>query len=160
MRLQVIAVGRLRSAAEQLIAEDYLERVSRLGRPLGLTDVRLREVPESRASDAARRKGEEAGRLLSAVPPKAHVIALDGRGREFDSAALAGELRRLADGSVADLVFLIGGPDGLGQEVLDRARLNLSLGKMTWPHRLVRAMLAEQIYRSVTILLNHPYHRA
>jgi len=160
MRIQVIAVGRLKSSAEQSIAEDYLDRAARLGRQLGLTRIDLREVPESRAADAATRKKEEARSLLAALSAGAHVIALDTRGKEFDSAGFASELRRLADAAVADLVFVIGGPDGLGQEILDRARLKLSLGRLTWPHRLVRAMLAEQIYRSVTILLNHPYHRA
>ena len=160
MRLQVIAVGRLKSAAEQLIAQDYLDRAAKLGRRLGLTDIRLREVPESRAADAMRRKNEEAHHLVSAIPTGALVVALDSRGKEISSEALASELRRMADAAVADLVFIIGGPDGLGPEILDRARVKLSLGRLTWPHRLVRAMLAEQIYRSVTILLNHPYHRA
>jgi 23S rRNA (pseudouridine1915-N3)-methyltransferase len=160
VRLRVIAVGRLKSAAEQLIAEDYLKRAARLGRQLGVTGVSLREVPESRAADARRRQAEEAGDLLAAVPPKAHLIALDNHGKELDSEAFASKLRRMADAGIADLVLIIGGPDGLGHDVLERADLKLSLGRMTWPHRLVRAMLAEQIYRSVTILLNHPYHRA
>ena len=160
MRLQVIAVGRLRSAAEQLIAEDYFQRAARLGRQLGVMDIRLREVPESRAADAMHRKAEEAGHLLAATPSKAQLIALDGHGKELDSKAFASQLRRMADAGIADLVFMIGGPDGLSQEILERAQLKLSLGRLTWPHRLVRAMLAEQIYRSVTILLNHPYHRA
>jgi 23S rRNA (pseudouridine1915-N3)-methyltransferase len=160
VRLQVIAVGRLKSATEQLIAEDYFERTASLGQQLGLTEVRLREVPESRAADARRRMAEEAGRLLAAIPPKAQLIALAANGKELDSETFASHLRRMADTGIADLVFIIGGPDGLGQDVLERAELKLSLGRMTWPHRLVRAMLAEQIYRSVTILLNHPYHRA
>ena len=160
MRIQVIAVGRLKSAAEQSIAEDYLDRAARLGRQLGLTQIELREVPESRAADAATRKREEARSLLAAVPAGALVIALDTRGKELSSEAFASELRRLADAAIASLVFVIGGPDGLAPEILDRARMKLSLGRLTWPHRLVRAMLAEQIYRSVTILLNHPYHRA
>jgi 23S rRNA (pseudouridine1915-N3)-methyltransferase len=160
MRLQLIAVGRLKSAAEQLIAQDYLDRAQRLGRSVGFTEFRLHEVPESRASDAASRKNEEARKLLLALPARAHVIALDSRGKELTSEAFASELRRVADTAVAELAFIIGGPDGLGAEILNRAQLKLSLGRLTWPHRLVRAMLAEQIYRSVTILLNHPYHRA
>lgn len=160
MRIRVIAIGRLKSAAEQLIAQDYLDRAARLGRRLGLTKIDLREVPESRGASAERRKSEEAQSLLAAIPAGSHVIALDTRGKELSSESFASELRRLADAGLTDLVFVIGGPDGLGLELLDRARLKLSLGRLTWPHRLVRAMLAEQIYRSVTILLNHPYHRA
>lgn len=82
MRLQVIAVGRLKSAAEQLIAQDYLDRAARLGRRLGLTDIRLREVPESRAADAVRRKNEEARHLISAIPTGALVVALDSQDRK------------------------------------------------------------------------------
>jgi 23S rRNA (pseudouridine1915-N3)-methyltransferase len=160
MRIQVIAVGRLKTAPEQLIAQDYLDHAARLARPLGLSQISLREVPESRGADVTRRKSEEARGLLSAVPAAAHVAALDSRGKEFGSEAFAYELRRLADRGISDLAFIIGGPDGLAPELLDRAQLLLSLSKLTWPHRLVRAMLAEQIYRSVTILLNHPYHRA
>jgi 23S rRNA (pseudouridine1915-N3)-methyltransferase len=88
------------------------------------------------------------------------MISLDERGTELTSTAFAAELRRFIDRGAAELAFLIGGPDGHADEIKKHAALQLSLGKMTWPHRLVRPMLAEQIYRSVTILLNHPYHRA
>jgi 23S rRNA (pseudouridine1915-N3)-methyltransferase len=160
MRLLIFAVGRLKAAPEQDLAEDYLNRAATLGRQIGLTSVSLDQLPESRAPTIALRQSEEASRLLSRVPPRCFLISLDERGKELTSTAFAAELRRIIDQGSPDLAFLIGGPDGHGAEVEKRANLQLSLGKMTWPHRMVRPMLAEQIYRSVTILINHPYHRA
>jgi 23S rRNA (pseudouridine1915-N3)-methyltransferase len=160
MRLIVLAVGRLKAAPEQQIAHDYLQRASKLGRQLGLASIDLREVPESKAATASLRQNDEAARLLARLPSKAFLISLDRTGKQLSSEDFAAELRGLFDRGISDLAFLIGGPDGHGEAIADRADLKLSLGRMTWPHRLVRPMLAEQIYRSVTILINHPYHRA
>jgi 23S rRNA (pseudouridine1915-N3)-methyltransferase len=160
MRLTILAVGRLKSVPEQLLAADYARRAAQLGRPLGIAAVDFIEVPESKAKTAALRRSEEARALLAHIPKRAFLVALEAGGKQFTSENFAAELRRLIDRGVADLVFLIGGPDGHGREIDSGAGLQLSLGKMTWPHRLVRPMLAEQIYRSVTILVNHPYHRA
>src|SRR5690606_32907438 len=116
------------------------------------------EIAESAAATAALRREDEALGLLAALPAGAAVVALDEQGEGLGSEALARFIARRADaGTVA---FLIGGPDGHGKAVLDRAERSIAFGRATWPHRLVRAMLAEQVYRSVTILLNHPYHRA
>ena len=102
---------------------------------------------------------EEAESLASALPPKAFTVVLDERGKPIGSAGFADLLRRHLERGTADLAFLIGGPDGHAPSTREAAGLVLSLGPMTWPHRLVRVMLAEQIYRAVTILVNHPYHR-
>ena len=160
MRVVVLAVGKLKAAPEQELAEEYLLRAAKLGRKLGIASVDFIEVPESRAATAPLRRSEEAIALLARASPKALMISLDERGMELTSTAFAAELRRFIDRGAAELAFLIGGPDGHADEIKNHAALQLSLGKMTWPHRLVRPMLAEQIYRSVTILLNHPYHRA
>ena len=138
---------------------DYLSFAEKLGRRAGIQSVSLTELPESRAGTQSVRKREETDRLLDEVPAGAVLIALDEHGEEMTSLQLAAELRRLLDAGSKHLVFLIGGADGHAPEIRARARL-LSLGRMTWPHALVRLMLAEQIYRSVTILVNHPYHRA
>jgi 23S rRNA (pseudouridine1915-N3)-methyltransferase len=159
MRLLILAIGRLRAGPEQQLALDYMERSMKLGRAAGLSSLRLIEIPESRAASGPERRREEAGRLIDKLPARSFAIALDERGKELTSETFARELRRLLDG-VSDLAFLIGGADGHGPQVTSRADLQLSLGKMTWPHRLVRPMLMEQIYRAVTILTNHPYHRA
>jgi 23S rRNA (pseudouridine1915-N3)-methyltransferase len=159
MRIDVAAVGRL-GPAERSLAEDYASRIRNLGRKAGITAFGVKEVAESRAATAELRRAEEARRLLAALPSRAYCVALDERGEDFSSSALAALLRRLLDQGEADAGFLIGGPDGHGPAVLEGARTVMAFGRATWPHRLVRVMLAEQIYRSVTILLNHPYHRA
>ena len=159
MRLSVHAIGRLKSSPEHALALNYLNFAEKLGRRAGIQSVSLKEFPESRAGTLAVRKQEETDRLLDAVPAGTVPIALDERGEELTSIQFAAELRRLLDGGSKHVVFLIGGADGHAAEIRTRARL-LSLGRMTWPHALVRLMLAEQIYRSVTILVNHPYHRA
>ena len=102
---------------------------------------------------------KEASGLMSALPAKASTIVLDERGKALSSAGFADLLKNHLNRGTSDLGLMIGGPDGHGQAIRDSAGFILSLGAMTWPHRLVRAMLAEQIYRAVTILINHPYHR-
>jgi 23S rRNA (pseudouridine1915-N3)-methyltransferase len=102
---------------------------------------------------------EEGEKLLRHVPEGAHVIALDVTGRARSSEDLAKHLSALRDRSVGDVAFLIGGPDGLAPHLRDKAKEKLSLGALTWPHLLARAMLAEQLYRAMTILSGHPYHR-
>jgi 23S rRNA (pseudouridine1915-N3)-methyltransferase len=102
---------------------------------------------------------EEAQWLLAKSSARAFVVALDESGKAISSTAFAEFLRRHADTGTADIAFLIGGPDGHGAAVRRRADLSLAFGPQTWPHRLVRVMLAEQIYRAVTIMVNHPYHR-
>jgi 23S rRNA (pseudouridine1915-N3)-methyltransferase len=97
--------------------------------------------------------------LTEDLPRDAVTIVLDERGKSISSEDFARRLARLRDEGASDVAFLIGGPDGHGEELRKKAVLLLSFGSMTWPHRLVRVMLAEQIYRAVTILVKHPYHR-
>jgi 23S rRNA (pseudouridine1915-N3)-methyltransferase len=104
-------------------------------------------------------KSREATLILAALPPGARLVALDERGVLWSSRDLANRLAVWRDQGVAELVFAIGGADGLGAAVLDRANATLSLGRMTWPHLLVRSMLLEQLYRAQQILAGHPYHR-
>jgi 23S rRNA (pseudouridine1915-N3)-methyltransferase len=155
MRLTLAAVGRLRSGPEKALAEDYLLRAERTGRPLGLAPVTLVEVEDRKGGG----KASEAAALARAVPPGARLVALDERGRQMDSPGFAAELARWRDAGVPEAVFLIGGADGLDPALVGRADLVLSFGAMVWPHLLVRAMLAEQIYRAATILAGGPYHR-
>ena len=97
--------------------------------------------------------------LLATVPAGAVVVALDERGRDLGSVEFADKMRGWRDGGTTDLAFLIGGADGHGDAVRERADLLLCLGRMTWPHMLVRALLAEQLWRAHSILTGHPYHR-
>jgi 23S rRNA (pseudouridine1915-N3)-methyltransferase len=117
------------------------------------------ELDEKRKLPPAQLKAREAELILAAVPPGARLVALDERGQSWSSRELAERLGRWRDQGVAALAFAIGGADGLGQAVLDRADTILSLGAMTWPHLLARSLLLEQLYRAQQILAGHPYHR-
>jgi 23S rRNA (pseudouridine1915-N3)-methyltransferase len=159
LRLSIAAVGRLKAGAEKQLVGDYLQRAEASGRSCGIVGIDVREFAESRQATPAGRLTEEAKSLASAIPSGAFAIVLDERGKSFDSAGFAKLIREHLDRGTHDLAFLIGGPDGHAQPTRDSAGLVMSFGPMTWPHRLVRIMLAEQIYRAVTILVNHPYHR-
>jgi 23S rRNA (pseudouridine1915-N3)-methyltransferase len=159
MRLIVIAVGRLKQGPERELAERYRERFEDIGRKLGFRGLEIHEIPESRARDAATRMAEEAAAITGLFPEKYGLIALDERGKSIDSAAFAEQLGRFRD-AATDIIFVIGGADGLSPELRGKARLTIAFGAATWPHQMVRVMLLEQIYRAATILAGHPYHRA
>ncbi len=158
MRITIAAVGRLKAGPERDLAERYLDRINKAGRALSLS-VAVREVPESRAATAPARKDQEAAAIRAALPAAAVVVALDEHGDALDSRAFAAKLANWRDAGAADLVFVIGGADGLGDDLLKAAAARMAFGRLTWPHQLVRLLLAEQVYRAVTILSGHPYHR-
>jgi 23S rRNA (pseudouridine1915-N3)-methyltransferase len=151
MRLHIVAVGKLKAGPHLALARHYAER---LAWPLA-----MREVEEKRPLPAAELKEREGALLLAAMPAGAVLVALDERGRSLTSAVFAQKLAQWRDAGVSDLAFLIGGADGLADQVRQKAQLVLSLGAMTWPHLLVRGMLLEQLYRAQQILAGHPYHR-
>lgn len=154
MRIVLAAVGRLGRSAENGLAADYVTRATAAGRALGLGPVELVEVEPRKPGKAA-----EAEALLAAVGPGAWLIACDERGKAWPSRAFAGHLEKLRDQGERKLAFVIGGADGLDASVLAAARDRLAFGPQTWPHALARVMLAEQVYRAVTILAGSPYHR-
>lgn len=160
MRIVIAAVGKMRAAPETVLADDYLTRARGLGPKLGIAKLDLAVVETSRKSSLDARMSEEANALQSRIPQGAHVIALDEAGRSLTSEDFARQIAKLRDSGVGDLVFLIGGPDGLAPATRENAQSRLALGAQTWPHMLVRAMLAEQLYRALAILARHPYHRA
>ena len=159
MRLTIAAVGRSRESPEQALCEIFCERARGLAPKLGFSRLDLVVIDTSRAASLDARLSEEAEKLSSKAPQGARRVALDEAGRTMTSDAFAKHLRRLADSGTRDLVFLIGGPDGLAPTMRDSAEERLAFGPQTWPHLLVRAMLAEQIYRAFAILSGHPYHR-
>ncbi len=155
MRMTLIAVGRSKSGPLREIYDHY---AGRLGHgPLGA--LALKEVEERRPLSPEELKRREAELLLGAAPKGARLVALDEAGKALSSAAFADLIGRWRDAGVRDLAFLIGGAEGLDHSVRDAAALTLSLGPMTWPHLLTRALLAEQLYRAQSILTGHPYHR-
>lgn len=158
MRITIAAVGRLKAGPERELFERYLDRANDAGRKLALS-FDLRETPESRAGSAVARKDQEAAALLGLIPAEAVQIALDEKGVSLDSPAFAARLAAWRDGGKERIAFIIGGADGLADSLLAKASMKLAFGRQTWPHQLVRLMLAEQLYRAVTILSGHPYHR-
>jgi 23S rRNA (pseudouridine1915-N3)-methyltransferase len=152
MQVIVAAIGRDRAGPTRDLFDDYCRRSP--------WPTRLVEIAPRSSKPIERRLREEGERLLQAVPPGAVLVALDEAGRQLDSARLARRIARWQEQGRGALAFVIGGPDGLASSVLDRAEATLAFGRMTWPHRLVRVMLAEQLYRASTILSGHPYHRA
>jgi 23S rRNA (pseudouridine1915-N3)-methyltransferase len=160
MRLIVIAVGRMKQGPERELAERYRKRFDEIGRKLGLRGLEIREIPESRAREAPARIAEEAAAITALVPENSVLVTLDERGDNIDSVGLARHLGRFRDESVANMIFVIGGADGLSPELRHKQKLGLAFGTASWPHQLVRVMLLEQLYRAATILSGHPYHRA
>ena len=160
MRLVVIAVGRLKQGPERELAERYRKRFDDIGRKLGFGGLKIHEIAESRARDAAARIAEEGAAILSSIPENSVIVTLDERGENIDSVGLARHLGRFRDQSVANTVFVIGGADGLSPDLGAKERLRIAFGAATWPHQIVRVMLLEQLYRAATILAGHPYHRA
>jgi 23S rRNA (pseudouridine1915-N3)-methyltransferase len=151
VRLTIAAVGRLRAGPEKALVDAYLGRLA--------WPVSVREVAKMRAREPVVRRERENRLLLAALPAGARLVALDSRGLALDSEGFAARLGDWQDRGVAELGFLVGGADGLEAATLARAELVLSFGRMTWPHLLARAMLAEQLYRAQSILAGHPYHR-
>jgi 23S rRNA (pseudouridine1915-N3)-methyltransferase len=159
MKLVVAAVGRIKRGPEQELAERFRERAGKAGRALGFRGVDVIEIDESRARRPEDRAGEEAAALAKIFPENAAIVMLDEGGKALSSTELAGTIGRWRDHGKQAAVFVIGGPDGLDDRLLRRADLRLAFGAATWPHQLVRIMLLEQIYRGITILAGHPYHR-
>jgi 23S rRNA (pseudouridine1915-N3)-methyltransferase len=158
MRITIAAIGRLKAGPERELFDRYLGRANDSGKRLALA-FDERELAESRAANAATRKDQEAAALAAALPAGGIIVALDENGSALDSRAFAGRIGAWRDAGKEHLICALGGADGLGDAFLRRAEVRLAFGKLTWPHQLARVMLAEQLYRAVTILSGHPYHR-
>ena len=154
-RVRIVAVG---SRMPQWVREPFDDYIQRLGSSLKITLTEIEPGARSGGRSPARAIETEGQRILAAVRANEFVVALDEHGSEMTTRELASWLAtRLRDGS--DLAFLIGGPDGFAPEVLQRANFKWSLSRLTFPHALVRVLLAEQLYRAHAVLANHPYHR-
>ena len=160
MRVGVHAVGRMKAGPEKELADRFFDRFAKFGPSVGLEFSGVFEVVEGRSRETAERRGDEASRLVAQMPPGAALILLDERGKNITSEDFANQIAALRDGGGKAIAIVIGGPDGHGPSLRDQAALTLSFGALTWPHQLVRVMLAEQLYRASTILAGHPYHRA
>jgi 23S rRNA (pseudouridine1915-N3)-methyltransferase len=154
MRITIVAVGKFggnTNTPERLLFGHYSERIK--------GSFNLKEVEEKRRLPDREKKQSEGALLLKSVPDGAFVIALDEKGKSLSSIEFSTKIEAWQDGGVRDAVFLVGGAGGHADDVLKRANFKLSLGALTWPHLLVRGLLAEQFFRAQCILIGHPYHR-
>ncbi len=149
----------MKQGPERELVSRYVERAIAGGRQLGLSNFSITELGESRASSSAQRKLEEARTIQEHLPRDGRLVALDEHGKTTGSEDFAHRLARWRDDGAQNLNFVIGGADGLDPAFVKQADLVLSFSPLTWPHQLVRIMLAEQLYRTTTILSGHPYHR-
>ena len=159
MRVSIAAVGRLKDGPDRELLDRYIKRLTQSGRSQSLAPIDVHEILEGRGDTAALRQADEASRLLKQVSGVEFLIALDETGRSHTSRTFAELLGKLRDQGTQSIAFLIGGPDGHGDELRRATAIKLSLGPMTLPHGLARIVLAEQLYRATTILAGHPYHR-
>lgn len=160
MRISLHTVGKLKSGPESELTKRYLDRFKKSGSGIGLELAKVIEISESRAANSKERKADEAAQLDKALPNNAKLILLDEGGDNITSEKFSSMLANLRDNGERDIVFAIGGADGHDISSKEKAFKSLSFGKMTWPHQMARFMLAEQLYRTVTILSGHPYHRS
>ncbi len=160
MRITLAAVGRAKTGPLRELYQDFADRLTPQGNRGPLGPLVLKEIEERRPLAPAELMRREAELLRAAIPAAARLIALDMGGKSLPSEKFAALLGRWRDDGTRDLAFVIGGAEGLDGTLRAAADLTLSLGAMTWPHMLVRVMLAEQLYRAQTILTGHPYHRA
>jgi 23S rRNA (pseudouridine1915-N3)-methyltransferase len=160
MRIVLAVVGRLKQGPERELAERYRKRAVDAGRAAGLSTFDIVEIRESRAGDAARRMLEESIAIANVIPERAVTVILDERGESMNSASFAGRLQGWRAQDAPAVASVIGAADGLAPGLREKADLAIAFGAATWPHQLVRIMLLEQLYRAVTILAGHPYHRS
>lgn len=159
MRLNILAIGKMNKGPESEMLDRYVARSQKAGRQLGIDGPYVKQWNESRSDHADKRKSDEAGLLSNGLKPGGVLVALDEHGKDFSSHELSNFIQKQLHHSVPELSFAIGGPDGHGQNLLGSAQLVLRFGRVTWPHQMARVLLAEQIYRSITIISGHPYHR-
>jgi len=159
MKLILAAVGRLKAGPERELVARYAERCAASCRKIGFTGFEMREIDESRARRPEDRRAEEAAGIEAMLPAGARKICLDERGRNMTSEEFARKLGDWRDAGAPACALIIGGPDGLDQRLRGGSDLSLAFGAITWPHQIVRALAAEQLFRALTILAGHPYHR-
>ena len=162
MHLHLLCVGRLKAGAERELVCHYVTRAAGVGRGLGVKLFEIREIEESKGRRPEDRKRDEAKDIRAALASLqvSDFIAFDESGENLTSAAFAQKLDRLRESGTNHLALILGGPDGLDPALRAEAVLCVAFGAMTWPHQLARIMAAEQIYRALTLIAGHPYHRA
>jgi 23S rRNA (pseudouridine1915-N3)-methyltransferase len=155
VKLRIAALGRLRAGPERELIDDYLKRGTATGRPVGLGPLSETQIDNR----SLKSRADESRALAAALPNDARIILLDERGKALKSRELATKLADWRDQGSPEAIFCIGGADGHDRAILPTPDLLLAFGPAVWPHKLVRVMLAEQLYRATSILAGSPYHR-
>lgn len=154
MHITLISVGKLKKGPEKELVDDYVSRFNKAGPGIGLRGLKLIDLASGNGLEA------EGKLILKAVPAGAKVFRLDEKGEAWTSIKLSNTVGQLRDRGTPELCFLIGGAEGYSEAVREAFPATLALGPQTWPHRLVKVMIAEQLYRSVSLLAGLPYHKA
>lgn len=154
MHIRLISVGKLKSGPEKDLIDDYVSRFNKAGPSIGLRSLTLVDLTSGGGLDA------EGERLLNAVPSGGPVIRMDEHGPQLSSVQIAKKIERLRDDGTGELCILIGGAEGYSRAVRQAFPEQLALGPQTWPHRLLKVMISEQLYRAVSLLNGSPYHKA
>lgn len=158
MKLKVISIGQLKNNPILEIQKDYESRILNLSKSVGIKNLEIKELPISKKSSIKERQKEEAKIIFQHIKQDNLNVFLDGKGENINSVDIS-QIISESSFNVKDLVFFIGGPDGFDEKIIKVANKIISFGRVTWPHKLIRIMLLEQLYRGITILNNHPYHR-
>lgn len=159
MKLKISAIGKLKSGPEQELFSRYLKRAQAFGGQLGFPSIIHQEYPESRNTSVQIRKQQECELLFPIENKNTALMVFDENGKDFTSTRFANLLAHQRDQGNKELIMTLGGPDGLDQKLLNNAKYSVRFGPMTWPHQIARILLVEQLYRAMTILAGHPYHR-
>tara|TARA_B100001142_G_scaffold99711_1_gene101745 strand:+ start:712 stop:1191 length:480 start_codon:yes stop_codon:yes gene_type:complete len=158
MKLKVISIGQLKNNPILEIQKDYESRILNLSKSVGIKNLEIKELPISKKSSIKERQKEEAKIISQHIKQDNLNVFLDGKGENINSVDIS-QIISESSFNGKDLVFFIGGPDGFDEKIIKVANKTISFGRVTWPHKLIRIMLLEQLYRGITILNNHPYHR-
>lgn len=153
MKISIISIGKFENSPHKQVFETYIKRLK------WKVELKELDLKNSQNFSVPKIKEGEGALILKALKPSSKLIVLDEDGKQFSSVAFAKMISDFAVAGDSDLSFAIGGSDGLSEEVLKKSNLKISFGKMTFPHLMVRAILAEQLYRAQSIIAGHPYHR-
>jgi 23S rRNA (pseudouridine1915-N3)-methyltransferase len=153
MKISIISIGKFENSPHKQVFETYIKRLK------WKVELKELDLKNSQNLSVTKIKEGEGALILKVLKPSSKLIVLDEDGKQFSSVAFAKMISDFAVVGDSNLSFVIGGSDGLSEEVLQKSNLKISFGKMTFPHLMVRAILAEQLYRAQSIIAGHPYHR-
>ena len=154
MNINIISIGKFNNSD---FKQSFLTYINRINWQINLKELELRKHNNKSNSQITIAKEEEL--ILKNLDKESYLIALDEKGIQFSSVEFSRFLQDRLLEAHKSIAFAIGGSNGLGKKILDKSQKKISLGKMTFPHMMVRVILAEQIYRSQAILSGHPYHK-